>query len=138
MDGAKANYRYQAIDTYIQTCADLGGSSNYSNENFEDLSGEGFLANCDWKQVNIPVPIYSWNQFTWRKGLPKQFRRALMSEASRFAYWLPCFVVKVIRFYELSEVVRTTLEKKREQQIVGKMVSVVLDFNPAFVYSEYI
>ena len=25
--------------------ADLGGSSNYSNENFEDRSGEGFLVN---------------------------------------------------------------------------------------------
>ena len=26
--------------------ADLGGSSNYSNENFEGRSGEGFHENC--------------------------------------------------------------------------------------------
>ena len=30
--------------------ADLGGSSKYSNENFEDRSGEGFHenSNCSW------------------------------------------------------------------------------------------
>ena len=30
--------------------ADLGGSSKYSNENFEDRSGEGFHENsiCSW------------------------------------------------------------------------------------------
>ena len=29
----------------IASGADLGGSSNYSNENFEDRSGEGFRVN---------------------------------------------------------------------------------------------
>jgi hypothetical protein len=28
-------------------CADLGGSSNYSNENFEGRSGEGFHVNSN-------------------------------------------------------------------------------------------
>ena len=28
--------------------ADLGGSSNYSNENFEGRSGEGFRVNSNW------------------------------------------------------------------------------------------
>ena len=28
--------------------ADLGGSSNYSNENFEGRSGEGFHENSNW------------------------------------------------------------------------------------------
>ena len=32
--------------------ADLGGSSKYSNENFEDRSGEGFLANSVWTRVS--------------------------------------------------------------------------------------
>ena len=32
--------------------ADLGGSSKYSNENFEDRSGEGFLANSIWTRVS--------------------------------------------------------------------------------------
>ena len=32
--------------------ADLGGSSKYSNENFEDRSGVGFRANCVWTRVS--------------------------------------------------------------------------------------
>ena len=32
--------------------ADLGGSSKYSNENFEDQSGEGFHVNSSWTRVN--------------------------------------------------------------------------------------
>ena len=32
--------------------ADLGGSSNYSNENFEDRSGEGFHVNRSWTWVS--------------------------------------------------------------------------------------
>ena len=31
--------------------ADLGGSSNYSNENFEGRSGEGFHENSIWSWV---------------------------------------------------------------------------------------
>ena len=31
--------------------ADLGGSSKYSNENFEDRSGEGFHENSNWSWV---------------------------------------------------------------------------------------
>ncbi len=31
--------------------ADLGGSSKYSNENFEDRSGEGFRENSIWSRV---------------------------------------------------------------------------------------
>ena len=31
--------------------ADLGGSSKYSNENFEDRSGEGFHVNSSWTWV---------------------------------------------------------------------------------------
>ena len=31
--------------------ADLGGSSKYSNENFEDRSGEGFRVNSIWTRV---------------------------------------------------------------------------------------
>ena len=31
--------------------ADLGGSSNYSNENFEGRSGEGFHENSNWSWV---------------------------------------------------------------------------------------
>ena len=34
--------------------ADLGGSSKYSNENFEDRSGEGYLANSVWTRVRRP------------------------------------------------------------------------------------
>jgi hypothetical protein len=34
------------------TCsADLGGSSKYSNENFEDRRGEGFRENSNWSRV---------------------------------------------------------------------------------------
>ena len=32
--------------------ADLGGSSNYSNENFEGRSGEGFHVNSIWTWVS--------------------------------------------------------------------------------------
>ena len=32
--------------------ADLGGSSKYSNENFEDQSGEGFHVNSNWTWVS--------------------------------------------------------------------------------------
>ena len=32
--------------------ADLGGSSKYSNETFEDRSGEGFHVNSDWTWVS--------------------------------------------------------------------------------------
>ena len=32
--------------------ADLGGSSNYSNENVEDRSGEGFRENSNWSRVS--------------------------------------------------------------------------------------
>ena len=32
--------------------ADLGGSSKYSNENFEDRSGEGFHVNSSWTWVS--------------------------------------------------------------------------------------
>ena len=31
--------------------ADLGGSSKYSNENFEDRRGEGFHENSNWSWV---------------------------------------------------------------------------------------
>ncbi len=34
--------------------ADLGGSSKYSNENFEDRSGEGFHVNSSWTWVSRP------------------------------------------------------------------------------------
>ena len=33
------------------TGADLGGSSKYSNENFEGRSGEGFRENSNWSRV---------------------------------------------------------------------------------------
>ena len=32
--------------------ADLGGSRKYSNENFEDRSGEGFHVNSSWTWVS--------------------------------------------------------------------------------------
>ena len=32
--------------------ANLGGSSKYSNENFEDQSGEGFHVNSNWTWVS--------------------------------------------------------------------------------------
>ena len=34
------------------TSADLGGSSKYSNENFEDWSGERFHVNSNWTWVS--------------------------------------------------------------------------------------
>ncbi len=34
--------------------ADLGGSSRYSNGNFEDRSGEGFHVNSIWTWVRRP------------------------------------------------------------------------------------
>ena len=34
--------------------ADLGGSSKYSNENFEDRSGERFHVNSSWTWVSRP------------------------------------------------------------------------------------
>ena len=34
--------------------ADLGGSSKYSNENFEDRSGERFHVNSSWTWVSQP------------------------------------------------------------------------------------
>ena len=36
------------------TGADLGGSSKYSNENFEGRSGEGFHENSSWTWVSRP------------------------------------------------------------------------------------
>ena len=36
----------------IASSADLGGSSKYSNENFEDRSGEGFHVNSNWTWVS--------------------------------------------------------------------------------------
>ena len=32
--------------------ADLGGSSKYSNENFEDRRGDGFHVNSNWTWVS--------------------------------------------------------------------------------------
>ena len=74
MDGAKAGYLYYAV---VEMCipqwvggregcceardasrsetafsADLGGSSKYSNANFEDWSGERFHVNSDWTWVS--------------------------------------------------------------------------------------
>jgi len=37
--------------------ADLGGSSKYSNENFEDRSGERFRANSGWTRVSRSLEI---------------------------------------------------------------------------------
>jgi len=73
MDGAKACDRYQTIGARVRRqwvggrerrgeasgvslgrtafSADLGGSSNYSNENFEGRSGEGFRENSNWSRV---------------------------------------------------------------------------------------
>ena len=76
MDGAEAGHRYQAIGANVNierqwvgrrgdreeafgvslrwtvSSADLGGSSKYSNENFEDWSGEGFHVNSNWTWVS--------------------------------------------------------------------------------------
>jgi len=68
MDGAEASYRYSTIESRMMnrcvggrgcrdeafgvnlgrtaSSADLGGSSKYSNENFEDRRGAGFHDNC--------------------------------------------------------------------------------------------
>ena len=73
MDGAKACDRYSTIGARVRRqgvggrvrrgeaagvslgrtaySADLGGSSNYSNENFEGRSGEGFRENSNWSRV---------------------------------------------------------------------------------------
>ena len=73
MDGAEASHLYSAVDANAmcqrvggrEGCnavldvspdetafsADLGGSSKYSNENFEDRSGEGFHVNSSWTWV---------------------------------------------------------------------------------------
>lgn len=74
MDGAEANYLNSAIDLNAMNqwvggrggcdavqdvspnetaaSADLGGSSKYSNENFEDWSGERFHVNSNWTWVS--------------------------------------------------------------------------------------
>ena len=74
MDGAAAGYQYPTIAANIQRqwvggregcdavmnvnsyetafSEDLGGSSKYSNENFEDWSGEGFHVNSNWTWVS--------------------------------------------------------------------------------------
>ena len=74
MDGAQAGHRDQAIvanarlprvggrggrgkafgvsQSGTASSADLGGSSKYSNENFEDQSGEGFHVNSSWTWVS--------------------------------------------------------------------------------------
>ena len=36
----------------VTSSADLGGSSNYSNENFEVRSGESFHVNSNWTWVS--------------------------------------------------------------------------------------
>ena len=73
MDGAEARDRYSAVEANVMprrvrgrgrcaevvgvsldgtaSSADLGGSSKYSNENFEDRSGEGFRENSNWSRV---------------------------------------------------------------------------------------
>ena len=73
MDGAEARYRYSTFVANLRHrrvrgrehglegqfvkmtgsmfSADLGGSSKYSNENFEDRSGEGFHENSNWSWV---------------------------------------------------------------------------------------
>ena len=46
---------YEALGVSLsQTApgADLGGSSKYSNESFEDRSGEGFHVNSSWTWVS--------------------------------------------------------------------------------------
>ena len=47
--------REAALDVSLgetASSADLGGSSKYSNENFEDRSGEGFHVNSNWTWVS--------------------------------------------------------------------------------------
>ncbi len=74
MDGAEAGHLYSTTGTSVwcqwvgvrEGCcaargvsqsetafsADLGGSSKYSNENFEDWSGERFHVNSNWTWVS--------------------------------------------------------------------------------------
>ena len=75
MDGAQAGDRCPTTDVIMSQCvggrggcdaafgvslsesasgADLGGSSKYSNENFEDRSGERFHVNSSWTWVSRP------------------------------------------------------------------------------------
>ena len=49
--------------------ADLGGSSKYSNENFEDRSGEGFHVNSIW----------TWVSRSLEAGMLRTRRRCLVS-----------------------------------------------------------
>ena len=45
---------YEALGVSLSKTApgaDLGGSSKYSNESFEDRSGEGFHVNSSWTWV---------------------------------------------------------------------------------------
>ena len=72
MDGAQAGDRCPTTDVIMSQCvggrggcdaafgvslsesasgADLGGSSKYSNENFEGWSGEGFHVNSNWTDM---------------------------------------------------------------------------------------
>ena len=46
----RSAWREAAYET--ASSADLGGSSEYSNENFEDRSGEGFHVNSNWTWVS--------------------------------------------------------------------------------------
>ena len=43
---------FEVILSETAFSADLGGSSKYSNENFEDRSGEGFHVNSSWTWVS--------------------------------------------------------------------------------------
>ena len=74
MDGAQASHLYLAVGANARprrvggcggrdaasgaslgetaSGADLGGSSKYSNENFEDRSGERFHVNSSWTWVS--------------------------------------------------------------------------------------
>ena len=74
MDGAQASHPYRTVDVIVgrrrvggrrgrsaarnassgetAASADLGGSSKYSNENFEGRSGERFHVNSSWTWVS--------------------------------------------------------------------------------------
>ena len=76
MDGAHASHLYSAVEANAMlrrvggrggrdaafgvslgetaSGADLGGSSKYSNESFEDRSGERFHVNSSWTWVSRP------------------------------------------------------------------------------------
>ena len=76
MDGAQASHLYSAVEANAMlrrvggrggrdaafgvslgetaSGADLGGSSKYSNESFEDRSGERFHVNSSWTWVSRP------------------------------------------------------------------------------------